>query len=356
MFGERHALLTASGRGALYVLLRALPQNTVVVPAYTCKAVVEAVKLAGKQVVYVEAEPDGFNMDPLALAPLLGEDATVLATHQFGIPCDIEAIVRLCEKSGAFLIEDAAASMGSRVGARLTGTFGDAAFFSFDSSKLVTVPLKGGFLTVKDAAVFERVQRIHAQEARAMPWWVHIKLLCLATALVLLENHLLYRIFHTVVFRWRNRFTADSAQLDLRLGALYRYRLAEWQAWLALRQVDKFDDMVQARRRIYAEYHRRLQGSKTFLLPPEDKSDEWACIRFPIRVSGDKLSFYRSAVKKNVDFAFSFTFIVCPKEFQRAHRLAASVLDLPFYHKLGEGEIDSVVSAVRKLDREGVAP
>jgi len=355
LFGTRNVLLTASGRGALYLLLRALPQSAVVVPAYTCKAVVEAVKLAGKEVVYVEAEPDGFNMDPSALAPLVGEDAIVLATHQFGIPCSIEAIVRLCEERGAFLIEDAAASMGSRVGTRLTGTFGDAAFFSFDSTKLLTVPLKGGFLTAKDAVVFERVRQVHSQEVRPMPWWTHLKLLFFATALVLLEKHLVYRIFHTVVFRWRNRFTADSTQLDLRLNALYRYRLAEWQGWLAERQLDRFDEIIRARRRIYAEYHRRLQGSKTFVLPPEDRSQEWACIRFPIRISSDKLSFYRSAVKRGVDFAFSFTFIVSPQRFELAHRLAASVLDLPFYYKLSESELDTVVSVLLQLDEEGVS-
>jgi dTDP-4-amino-4,6-dideoxygalactose transaminase len=355
MFGGRYVLLAASGRGALYLLLRALPQSTVVVPAYTCKAVVEAVKLAGKQVAYVEMEPDGFNMDPSALAPLLGEDAIVLATHQFGIPCDIETIVRLCEKSGVFLIEDAAASMGSRVGARLTGTFGDAAFFSFDSTKLVTVPLKAGFLTVRDAAVFERVRQVHAEETRAMSWWAKFHLLSLGTALVLLQNHLLYRIFHNVTFRWRGRFTADSAELDLHLGAYYRYRFAEWQAWLALRQLDRFDELVQTRRRLYADYHRRLQGSRRFALPPEDKSGEWACIRFPIRVAADKLSFYRDAIKKGVDFAFSFTFIASPKSYRRAHRLADRVLDLPFYCNLSESEIDRVVSVLQQLDDESLA-
>jgi dTDP-4-amino-4,6-dideoxygalactose transaminase len=355
IFGEPHVLLTASGRGGLYLLLRALPQSTVVVPAYTCKAVVEAVKLARKQIVYVDVEPDGFNMDPRSLAPLLSDDAIVLATHQFGIPCDIETIVRLCEENGAFLVEDAAASMGSRVGRQLTGTFGGAAFFSFDSTKLLTVPLKGGFLTVKDAVVFDQIREVHAQITRSMPWWAHLKLLCLATALILLENHLIYRLFHTVVFRWRNRFTEDSTELDLRLSALYRYRLAEWQAWLATRQLDRFDEIVQVRRRLYAEYHRRLQGSKSFVLPPEDRKKEWACVRFPIRVAGDKLLFYRSAVEKGIDFAFSFTFIVCPLEFERAHRLAASVLDLPFYYKLSEKELDKVISVLRELDSKGLA-
>jgi dTDP-4-amino-4,6-dideoxygalactose transaminase len=130
--------------------------------------------------------------------------------------------------------------------------------------------------------------------------------------------------------------------------------LSEFASRLVLRQLDQFDDLVKARRRLYAEYYRRLQGTKTFVLPPEDTKEEWACIRFPIRVAGDKLSFYRNAVKKGIDFAFSFTFIVCPQRFERAHRLAASVLDLPFYYKLSESEIDQVIAVLRQLDSEGV--
>ena len=86
LFGFEHVLLTPSGRAALYFLLRALPQTRVIVPAYTCKAVVEAARLAEKDVVHVEIEPEGFNMDVRQLEPLLDNNCIVIATHQFGIP------------------------------------------------------------------------------------------------------------------------------------------------------------------------------------------------------------------------------------------------------------------------------
>jgi dTDP-4-amino-4,6-dideoxygalactose transaminase len=352
LFGRPHVLLTASGRGALYFLLKALSHTTVVLPSYTCKAVIEAALLAGKQVVYVETEVDGFNIEPSVLMPLLSNDVIFIATHQFGIPCDIDMIAKLCSQSGAFLVEDAAASLGTRVKGRLTGTFGAAAFFSFDSSKLINVPLKGGFLVVDDAALFENVKTVYENETGTIPWRERVKLVALATALILIENNFLYRIFHTLVFRRRNRFTEDSADLDLSLSGLYRYRLAEWQAWIAFRQLVRLDELIERRRYIYAAYARQLRGCRTFRLPPEDEAREWACIRFPIRIVGDKISFYSRASEMGIDFAFSFTYVVCPPRYERAHLLAASVLDLPFYHKLSPREFTKVVSTLQRLDRE----
>ena len=97
LLGQPNVLLTSSGRSALHVLLSSLPHTTVVIPSYTCNAVVEAALLADKQVVYAETEEDGFNMDSSMLAPLLGPDVAVVATHQFGIPCNIEEVVRLVD-------------------------------------------------------------------------------------------------------------------------------------------------------------------------------------------------------------------------------------------------------------------
>lgn len=82
------------------------------------------------------------------------------------------------------------------------------------------------------------------------------------------------------------------------------------------------------------------EGScKTFKVPPPDSEQEWACIRFPLRIQGDKFAFYNRAVERGIDFAFSFAFIACPEEFRNALRLARSVLDLPFYEKLSEREL-----------------
>lgn len=108
------------------------------------------------------------------------------------------------------MIEDAAASLGSRANGRLTGTFGDAAFFSFDSTKLVNVPLKGGFLTVVDESIFERTRSAHARLTHPMSRYKQAVTHLSAVLLVALEHHALYRVFHTLFFAIRRRFTEDA--------------------------------------------------------------------------------------------------------------------------------------------------
>lgn len=166
-FERDNILLTPSGRGGMYFILRALLQPKVLVPAYTCAAVVEAAQLAGKEVVFVECERDGFNMCVQALAQVIDADSVVIATHQFGIPCEIESIKTMCEKHGAILVEDAAASFGTRANGTLTGVFGDVAFFSFDSAKVINVPVKGGFVLAKDPRIFQRIEEVYLAEIRS---------------------------------------------------------------------------------------------------------------------------------------------------------------------------------------------
>lgn len=349
IFGFQHVLLAPSGRASLYFLLKALPQSKVIIPAYTCKAVVEAAKLAGKEVVHVEVEGDGFNMDVGQLEPVLDPSSIVIATHQFGIPCDIASIRRLCDRHGAYLVEDVAAAFGTRIEGRLAGTFGDAAFFSFDSTKLINVPLKAGFLAVRDAGQFAAVGTVFEQETRAMSFPRKLGLVIQGFILLLLENHILYRAFHSLVFAWRGRFTADGPDLNLHLTPFYREKMAEWQAYLAVQQLQRLDAIIERRRDLYQTFTDQLTGCSAFALPPPDPRHEWACIRYPIRVRGDKLAFYRNACDRGLDFAFSFTFIDCPPEMARARNLADSVLDLPYYTKLSDSELRHTVRVLKEL-------
>jgi dTDP-4-amino-4,6-dideoxygalactose transaminase len=349
--GQENILLTPSGRGGLYFILRALGQRRVLVPSYTCKAVIEAILLAGKLPVYIDLEHDGFNIDTNALALELDADSIVLATHQFGIPCAIEMIAELAAKCGAPVVEDAAASFGTRVGGRLTGTFGEAAFFSFDSTKLVNVPMKGGFIIAKDPDLFARIAKEHDAATTLSPRRRKWLLLAQAAALVLIEHPTLYRIFHWLMFDVWRRYTQDSSQLDMRLNAFYCYALTDWQAFIATQQAAQIDTLIEKRRSLYRAYMRELSSLTSVKLPPADPQSEWACVRFPLRIFGDKLKYYQRATKLGIDFSFSFTFLACPRTFERAWRIADSVLDVPFYSKLEMEEVQQIARVLRNMEK-----
>ena len=351
--GCRHILLTASGRGALYAILRAIDRKRVLIPAYTCKAVDEAAVLAGKTVVNVPSEVDGFNVDASALEGLADDDSVIVATHQFGIPCDMATTMRIAREKGALVVEDAAASLGTRIDGSLTGTIGDVGFFSFDSTKLVTVPLKGGFIATSNDALARRIADVLSAETVSPSTAWKLKTLVLATILVVIENRWLYRLFHWLVFQRRGIVTMDEAGLRPELTEFYRHELTNWQARIALGQIRRLDGIVASRRRTYRLLRTGLAGTRRIELPPADESGEWACIRFPVRVRGDKLRYYRQLLDRGVDCAFSFTFIADPGSCNASRRLADSVLDLPYYERLTENEAEEVIAAVRAIDGAG---
>ena len=142
-YGGENVILTPSSRDAIYELLVRLPQKKVVIPSYTCMVVNEAVILSGKDVVYAKSDLDTFNSSYLEY---IDKDCIVLATHQYGLPCNIKEIAEKCKETGAVLIEDCATSMGTTVDGQMTGTFGDYAVISLNQSKTLTVnPIGGGY-------------------------------------------------------------------------------------------------------------------------------------------------------------------------------------------------------------------
>jgi dTDP-4-amino-4,6-dideoxygalactose transaminase len=151
-FGVRHVFLVSSGKAALTLILRALTRlatgREVVVPAYTCFSVPAAVVRAGLTVRPADVNPVDFDFDRGSLAGALSDRTlAVVSTHLFGIPSDVGATRRLCDRQGIFVIEDAAQAMGGRRAGRLLGTLGHVGFFSLDRGKNVTAGAGGVILT-----------------------------------------------------------------------------------------------------------------------------------------------------------------------------------------------------------------
>ncbi|MEK6765757.1 MAG: DegT/DnrJ/EryC1/StrS family aminotransferase [Planctomycetota bacterium] len=351
-----HVLLTPSGRGGLYYILKAIPKPNVIIPAYTCSAVEEAAKLAGKNVIYVDVEPNEFNISPNSLHSVIDNHSIVIATHQFGIACDIEEIVKICHRADACVVEDVAAALGTKINGKLAGTFGDVAFFSFDSTKLITVPLKGGFICTSNKSLFNEVSNAHQKEILIMPIWHKIKTIFLGLLMLLIELKPFYTVFYLLNFSLRNRYTAETSRISTTKNGFYKYDFSNWQASIAYNQIKNLTSIINKRQVDFHYYQNKLQNCNLFILPPFNKNDENVCIRFAIKVRADKLCYYRKAIKKGVDFGFSFTFITAPTKYVYAHELAASVLNLPYYFKLTDQDRRKVVNTLINLEKRYQEP
>jgi dTDP-4-amino-4,6-dideoxygalactose transaminase len=161
--GVRAVFLAATGRTALYLLLETLKaeaptRRQVVLPAYTCPALVKVVEAAGLTPRLVDIVPETLTFGRDELAATLG-DATlaVVLVHPFGIPHAVEWVKALAHQAGARLIEDAAQSLGAKIGPRRAGTLGDSGLFSLGPGKALSTG-GGGIVCTQDAALAERLR------------------------------------------------------------------------------------------------------------------------------------------------------------------------------------------------------
>src|SRR5437764_7738 len=160
-----HAAAFGSGRVALWAILRAMGvgvDDEVIVPGYTCVAVPNAVRFAGARPVYADIEARTFNVTAESCERVLTPRTRALVVgHTYGLPAPMEGLKALAARHGLLLIEDVAHALGSTYRGRQAGTWGDAAFFSTEHSKIITTGL-GGVATTADPDLAARLRSIQA--------------------------------------------------------------------------------------------------------------------------------------------------------------------------------------------------
>jgi dTDP-4-amino-4,6-dideoxygalactose transaminase len=170
--GVKHAVTVASGTDALHLALAAAgvgPGDEVITSPFTFIATAEAIRYVGATPVFVDVEPDSFNIDPACIAAAITpRTKAILPVHLFGQPADMTAIAALCDKHNLLLIEDCAQSFGAATGGRMTGTIGLAGCFSFFPSKNLGCYGDGGMITTNSDELAEQIKvlRNHGSKVR----------------------------------------------------------------------------------------------------------------------------------------------------------------------------------------------
>jgi perosamine synthetase len=161
-FTAQKAVATSQGRSGLLIALQSIclrKGDEVIVPSFTFHGVVAALLDAQVTPVLADSMTADCNMHSDNIRDLItAKTKAIVATHLFGIPCDISEIAKLAAENDCILIEDCAQCLGARLGSRLIGTFGDIAIFSFNIEKHMTTG-HGGMILVNRSGLSEALQQ-----------------------------------------------------------------------------------------------------------------------------------------------------------------------------------------------------
>ena len=229
--GVPETQIECSGTAALVVALETLKRRSsrqsVVIPAYTCPTVLLAVQQAGLAARLCDIQRDSFAFDADALRACTGPDTLcVVPTHLAGIVSNLADTLEIAKQAGAFVIEDAAQSLGATWREEPVGTYGDIGVFSLSVGKGLTL-FKGGFLVARDPGIRAALRETSEQSVTGDP----------ATEVARCVELLGYRCFYNprglrftygrTLRRWLARGQPERAIGDVVEGPIPIHRVSE---------------------------------------------------------------------------------------------------------------------------------
>jgi dTDP-4-amino-4,6-dideoxygalactose transaminase len=313
--GAGHAVGLASGTDALIFALRAFgvrAGDEVLLPPFTFVATGSAVSALGARPVFVDIDPETFNLDPKGLERrITPKTRAIIAVHLYGLPADMEPILSLARAHKLPVIEDAAQAIGARYKSRPVGSLGDAGCLSFYPTKNLGAYGDGGMLVTNSAEIAERLRplRNHGQTGKYV-----------------------------------SREPGLNSRLDEMQAAVLRVKLRHLSEW------------QKARQQHAAEYNKLLAGIPGVITPrvPEDCEHVFHqyTIRIPRRDPVQKFLTERkigSAVYYPVPLHLQPLYASLghkPGDFPHAERAAQEVLSLPMYPELRAEQLQRVATAL----------
>jgi len=310
--GAKHALSCASGTDALHLALAAAgigPGDEVITPTFTFIATAEAIRYVGAQPVFVDIDPQTFNLDPRLIAMAINERTrAILPVHLFGQPANMPEIMALAKQHHLLVIEDCAQSFGADIQGTMTGNFGLAGCHSFFPSKNLGCYGDGGMVTTNDDEIANKIR--------------------------VLRNH-------GSAVRYHHDVIGYNSRLDELQAAILRVKLKN------IREYNK------QRYRVAQSYTEKLQGH---VRPPfEDKIGQHVYHQYTLltpkrdavmkKLSENGIAsaiYYPIPLHKQKVFVDDYADISLPV----SERVAAECMSLPIFPELEEAQIKQITETI----------
>jgi len=233
--GVKGAAVLSSGTAALHLALlleEVGAGDRVFCSALTFAATANPILYEGAEAVFIDAEPETWNMSPAALKRAL-EDAeiegmlpkAVIVVNLYGQSADMDPILELCDTYGVPVIEDAAESLGATYKGKMSGSFGKYGILSFNGNKIITTS-GGGALVSDDLEALKRARYLATQARQPARHYEHTE-----------------------------------------VG--YNYRMSNILAGIGRGQLEVLEERVRARRAVFERYRAELGDVEGFEFMPE---------------------------------------------------------------------------------------
>ncbi|MBN8858848.1 MAG: aminotransferase class I/II-fold pyridoxal phosphate-dependent enzyme [Sphingobacteriales bacterium] len=179
---EVHVAALSSGTAAIHlglILLDVKAGDEVICQSMTFSASANPILYQGATPVFVDSEPDTWNMSPEFLEAAIKDriakgkkPKAIIPVHLYGMPAKIRKIITIAQQYDIPVLEDAAEALGSHINRQYCGTFCEIAALSFNGNKIITTS-GGGALVAKNAAIAEKARFLSTQARDAAPHYQH---------------------------------------------------------------------------------------------------------------------------------------------------------------------------------------
>jgi dTDP-4-amino-4,6-dideoxygalactose transaminase len=258
--GARHAVAVSNCTIALHLSLVAAgigAGDEVITPSHTFIATANAIRHAGALPVFIDITLDDFNLDPARIeAAITPQTKAIMAVHQLGTPCRIEAIRDIAARRKLMLIEDAACAAGSEIRtrdgwAKIGKPFGLAACFSFHPRKLLATG-DGGIITTDDDAFAAKLRQLRQ---------------------------------HAMSVNDQVRHQSNAVTFESYEAVGFNYRLTDVQAAIGRCQLQRLPGALEERRSLAGAYQQALSRIPGLEVPRDraDTKTNWQsyCVLLP---------------------------------------------------------------------------
>jgi perosamine synthetase len=317
--GVAHAIATSSATGALHIGMAALgiaAGDEVILGDINWIASAAPIAHLGAIPVMVDVLSDTWCLDPAAVeAAVTPNTKAILAVHLYGNLCDMDALLAIGERYGIPVIEDAAEAIGSQWKGHRAGSLGVFGAFSFHGTKTITTG-EGGMFVTSDPSLYERA--------------------------LTLSNH--------------GRARGETRQFfPSEVG--FKYKMSNVQAAIGCAQIERVDELIEGKRRVFQYYANALSGLPVSMNPEPSgtRNGYWMpTVVADVSAPFDRQELLNSFRASNIDGRVFFWPLTSLPMFQPtpANVVSASLspraVNLPSYHDLTNDDMARVVSCVRE--------